>query len=818
MSRNSRNLHSADVRLPTLESGVLSYKAQFELLFLQEMKSSLERLDYDPNSDTYLINPLASIRGTDGDDTLTGTSGSDSIYGGDGNDTLSGLGGNDLFFGGDGGDTIYGGSGDDTLWGDGFSGSATDDFDVLFAGDGNDRIESSASNATIYGGSGNDQITARGLFVDAENGNDLVNFVGAHTSTIIGGTGYDRVTLRANGLAYEHVSGFEVIEVVGGASGFQTIYLVDSNLQPGSSIEVTGYSNYGAIDGSAVTVGSLNVSVGYVTVVYGGQQSDTISSVLFGGGRPIGEGDPVSFYGNAGNDTLAGNIGDDLFEGGTGDDYIDGASGLDVALFSGELSDYIVTESTYATYIVEDTRGLDGTDTLIDINVLRFSDQDLSLVIQGVSITGDESSETLEGGQFSDLIDGKGGSDELIGNGGNDSIVGGAGNDTLTGNLGSDFLIGGSQDDFLHAGDGDDSVDGGTGNDTIIGGDGRGDDTYVGGAGIDTVIYSSALDFSLTVNLSTGDASGSGIGLDRISGIENVVGGAMSDIITGSAAANRLDGGGGNDTLRGGAGNDTYITKGGDTITEKANQGTDTVQSSVSFTLGANLENLVLTGSSGINGTGNTLNNRITGNSGANTLNGGSGSDTLLGGAEHDTYIVNGGDTVTENANQGTDTVQSSVTFTLGSNVEKLTLTGSSSIHGTGNTLANTIMGNGANNTLNGSTGIDTLTGGSGADTFIFNTALGASNVDRITDFNVAADTIRLENAVFTGLAGGTLAATAFVRNTSGNAADASDRIIYETDTGRLYFDRDGTGAAAKVHFATIGTNLAVTHADFFVF
>ena len=90
--------------------------------------------------------------------------------------------------------------------------------------------------------------------------------------------------------------------------------------------------------------------------------------------------------------------------------------------------------------------------------------------------------------------------------------------------------------------------------------------------------------------------------------------------------------------------------------------------------------------------------------------------------------------------------------------------------------------------------------------------------MDRITDFDVAADTMRLENAIFTGLAGGTLAASAFVRNTSGNAADATDRIIYESDTGRLFFDRDGTGAAAKVHFATIGTNLAVTNGDFFVF
>jgi Ca2+-binding RTX toxin-like protein len=144
-----------------------------------------------------------------------------------------------------------------------------------------------------------------------------------------------------------------------------------------------------------------------------------------------------------------------------------------------------------------------------------------------------------------------------------------------------------------------------------------------------------------------------------------------------------------------------------------------------------------------------------------------------------------------------------------------------------GNTSANELSGLGGNDvinggsgndTLNGGAGLDTLTGGSGADTFIFNTALGTGNVDRFADFNAVADTIRLENAIFTGLADGNLAATGFVQNTTGNAADASDRIIYESDTGRLYFDSDGTGAATKVHFATLATGLTLTSADFFVF
>jgi Ca2+-binding RTX toxin-like protein len=129
-----------------------------------------------------------------------------------------------------------------------------------------------------------------------------------------------------------------------------------------------------------------------------------------------------------------------------------------------------------------------------------------------------------------------------------------------------------------------------------------------------------------------------------------------------------------------------------------------------------------------------------------------------------------------------------------------------------------TLLGGVGNDTLNGSSGNDTLTGGSGADTFVFNNTLASTNIDRVTDFNVPADTIRLENAVFAGLAAGTLGAEGFARNTTGNATDGNDRIIYETDTGRLYFDSDGTGAAARVHFATLATGLSLTNTDFFVF
>ena len=155
-----------------------------------------------------------------------------------------------------------------------------------------------------------------------------------------------------------------------------------------------------------------------------------------------------------------------------------------------------------------------------------------------------------------------------------------------------------------------------------------------------------------------------------------------------------------------------------DVVTESSGGGTDTVNASVTFTLGGNVENLVLTGTGNINGTGNALDNTLTGNTGNNVLDGGTGADTMIGGAGDDIYTVdNTGDVVTENPGEGNDTVNASVTYTLGANVENLVLTGTSGRLGTGNTLDNTLTGNSANNTLNGGDGVDTLQGAAGNDT-----------------------------------------------------------------------------------------------------
>lgn len=200
-----------------------------------------------------------------------------------------------------------------------------------------------------------------------------------------------------------------------------------------------------------------------------------------------------------------------------------------------------------------------------------------------------------------------------------------------------------------------------------------------------------------------------------------------------------LDGGTGADQMSGGSGNDSYVVDNvGDVLTEVPNEGMDTVRSSISHTLGANLENLVLTGSTAINGSGNVLNNLLIGNAGNNILygdagvdtllgyagndrlDGGAGNDILQGGQGNDTYVIDSiGDSIWESANQGRDTVESAFSYTLGANFESLILTGAAAINGTGNSLGNTLTGNSANNLLTGGAGSDTLDGGGGADSMI---------------------------------------------------------------------------------------------------
>lgn len=271
--------------------------------------------------------------------------------------------------------------------------------------------------------------------------------------------------------------------------------------------------------------------------------------------------------------------------------------------------------------------------------------------------------------------------------------------------------------------------------------------------------------------------------LNGAGGNDTLVGGDGADSLNGGAGDDVLNGGAGIDTLIGGAGNDKYvIDNAGDVVTELANGGTDTVESSIAATLGTNVEHLTLTGSADINGTGNAIGNLITGNAGSNRLSGGAGVDTLdggpnasgkidtlAGGANDDVYIVrNASDVVIENANEGTDEVRASVTYSLAANVERLVITGTSAINGAGNDLGNRITGNSAANLLQGLGGNDTLVGGDGADTLIGGAGSGTlqgdagadvfrfikgGGQDTIVDFNAAqGDRIDLIGTGITGL------------------------------------------------------------------
>ncbi|SDY83474.1 S-layer family protein [Nitrosomonas sp. Nm33] len=339
-------------------------------------------------------------------------------------------------------------------------------------------------------------------------------------------------------------------------------------------------------------------------------------------------------------------------------------------------------------------------------------------------------------------------------------------------------LLGMEGQDVLKGGSGNDSLDGGAGNDTLNGGAGA--DAMSGGLGNDSYTVDNTGDV-VTENPGEGtDKVSSNVTYTLAANVENLTlrgtsaingtGNDLANILTGNSAANQLNGGAGNDTLDGGAGadtmsgglgNDSYVVdNAADTIIENSGEGIDKVSSSVTYTLSANVENLTLTGTSAINGTGNGLANILTGNSAANQLNGGAGNDTFNGGGGNDT-----------------------------------------------------LKGGAGNDTLNGNTGTNTLTGGSGKDTFKFATA---GHIDTITDFTVVDDTIKLENAVFTSLTTtGVLAADQFTIGSQ--ALDANDFIVYNNATGALLYDADGSGAGIAVQIAKIGVGLTMTNADIVV-
>lgn len=713
-------------------------------------------------------------QGADSDDLISGNDDNNNLNGGNGNDTVSGGGGNDLVNASGRGTDIYtGGSGSDALTfvsttmgvtanlslgttsgaeteNDTFSG-----FENLIGGRGNDSLTGDDNANEITGGAGNDTLDG-----------------GSGVDTLTGGLGNDvyLITSLADTLVEQAAEGTDRIET-------DISYTLTNEFE---NLTLTGTSALNGTGNAAANVLTGNSAANYL---FGLDGDDTLSS---GGG----------------SDTLAGGMGDDV--------YVISDLASTLVEEANEGTDLIVTDLTFILADTFENLTLTGAGNVAGTGNIAAN-----------TLTGNSGANSLSGLTGNDTLYGNSGNDTLTGGAGADNMVGGAGNDTFdvdnladtvveitgqgtdlvqssvnwtlstylenltltgsaaisgTGNIVANSLTGNAAANLISGLEGNDTIVAGDGNDTLDGG--LGNDSMTGGAGIDTAYFTGTT--AAMVNLSTLTVQNTGYGLDTLLGIENVTSGEGNDSLTGDALANALSSGAGNDTLFGGAGNDTLnggagvdqmtggadndsyvVDAAGDTTIEIAGGGTaDAVTSSVTFTLAVEVENLTLSGTAAINGTGNAVANILTGNTGANvltglagndnlvggagndtldggadndTLNGGTGADSMTGGAGNDIYVVGeAADKIIEVAAGGTDTVQSAISFTLGVDVENLTLLGTAAINGVGNASANTIVGNTAANTLlggagndilNGGTGTDSLSGGVGNDTYIVDVA-----------------------------------------------------------------------------------------------
>lgn len=749
------------------------------------------------------------LSGDEGDDQLAGGSGNDALFGGDGNDGLLGGDGNDWLQGDAGNDVLDGGAGADQMAG----GTGDDVYDVDDAGDtvieqaagGHDRVRTSldgyrlgdhledlALTAAVNDANPNSGAdSSQPRVARVAHGNELDNrlFGNAYDNTLYGGAGHDTL------------DGWTGRDTLVGGTGDDT-YVVDD-----VSDRVIERADEGMDRVRSSVDHTLSAHVEHLIL--------TGSAALTGSGNDLDNRLQANNAGNAlrglaGNDTLLGGEGDDVLDGGSGADAMAGGAGDDTYIVD-DAGDSVTEQAGQGTDRVRASvshalsdgvehleltgdQSLSGTGNDRD-NVLKANDA-------GNTLVGGLGNDILQGGAGNDLLDGGSGADQMAGGAGDDTYIVDSANDavseaagqghdqvrssvdhtlsrqvenlTLTGtrtlvgqgndldnvitaNDAGNTLSGGSGHDTLMGGAGHDCLDGGAGSDDMAGG--QGNDTYMvdssgdlvterEGQGIDQVRTSVSHTLSANVEhlMLTGTAvlTGTGNALDNVLAANdagnNLSGGAGNDTLLGGAGRDLLDGGTGADAMAGGAGNDIYIVDdAGDTVTERAGEGTDLVRASVNHTLSSQVEALTLTGTAVLTGVGNALDNTlkanevgnrlfggagndtVLGGSGNDTLDGGTGADAMTGGGGDDTYVVDAtGDAVIEQAGQGRDAVQSSINFTLGAHVENLTLTGTNALTGLGNGLDNVLTANDAGNTLDGGLGADRLNGGIGDDTLKF--------------------------------------------------------------------------------------------------
>ena len=778
------------------------------------------------------------LRGGLGADTLLGGAGGDTLAGGAGADALAGGAGNDVYVVDNLGDVVseVNGDGVDTViavidyvmadnienldLGAGASkgtGNALDN--VIRANDSGDELQGGGGNDQLTGGNGNDKLQGGdgNDLVNAGAGNDeIVGGDGAGDDTYIGGLGTDTVrytsaitgitvdltlgTASGNEIGNDKLS--EIENIIGGQAGDR----LNGSNQANNINGYTGNDTINGYGGADTLLGGLgddsyyvDLSTDVVTenlnegtdIVYSSSTAYTLSANVENG--RINTGSAANLSGNNLSNTLYAGAGNNVISGGTGTE----TDAVSYAYASSAVQVSLAIVTAQAT-------GGSGTDTLVNLENLTGSNYNDTL-------TGSAGNNVLDGGAGIDSMLGGDGSDtyyvlnegdivsetNAASTGGSDTVYSYLANYTLGTNVENGRIVttaaanltGNSLNNVIYAGAGSNIISGGTGTET------------------DAVSYayaSSAVQVSLAIV--TAQATG-GSGTDTLVNLENLTGSNYNDTLTGSAGNNVLDGGAGIDSMLGGDGSDTYyVLNEGDIVSETnaaSTGGSDTVYSYLAnYTLGTNVENGRIVTTAAANLTGNSLNNVIYAGAGNNSLIGGDGIDTL-------SYY---------NGLSGS----TGVTVSLASSLAQATGgSGSDTIFGfenlIGSSLSDALVGSTGSNNLNGGAGNDTLTGGAGLDLFRFDTALNAStNLDRITDFNVVDDTIQLENAIFTKLAStGALSSGMFVMGTA--AADANDYLVYNSSTGALYYDADGSGAGAAVQFATLANLPTMTYADFVV-
>lgn len=825
------------------------------LVFFGEQGSAIELSLANPSVDQIVLGitirnlERLSLNGSNGGDHVTGGQYNDRIYGGSGDDVLNGGDGNDELRGETGFDQLLGGAGDDTIYGESDQ--------LIDGGDGVDLVvlnypvNTAGSPTFILDVSNpfNDQILDNGTMRNVErvriNCNNVLNDVtgGAYDDQVVGGSLDD--ILRGGG-------GNDVLG--GGAGGIDQLYGGggDDYLHSYETTDTAGDSVLDGGDGFDLLELSIQSYTGNTTL----DLADTvgrvrnIEQIRFYGGSGVniitgGNADDMIRSGNSadqlngfgGNDNISSGGGDDVVHGGAGDDFVDAGDGANM-LYGEDGNDSLRSNGSASNFM----DGGIGNDQLI----------------------GGFAADTLIGGEGNDRLDGGEGADLMTGGVGNDLYVidnvgdvanelAGEGIDEVLSflasyTLGDVFenlsgnnlstatgqqLVGNAIANIVTGTAGSDFIDGAAGADTMRGFDGN--DTYivdnVGDVvtgewegyefGFDAVYtfvsYALAADVEVEWFTTYSNAATTAV---------NLTGNAFGQYLIGNNGGNILDGRGGADFMQGFAGDDTfYVDHGNDAPVEVAGQGFDAVYANISFGLanGTEIEWLSATsiaGTQAINLLGNEIGQYLIGNNGSNALDGAGGADIMIGYAGDDTYYVDqAGDSVLEATGGGFDALFTTSSFTLatGSEVEWLTaasVAATTAINLGGNEFVNYVLGNNGANMIDGGAGSDILYGYGGADMFQFTTALGAGNVDTVTDFVAGTDKIALDDAIFTHIGAlGALNANAFV--TGAAAADADDRIVYNSATGQLFYDADGNGAGAAVLFATLQGNPALAASDF---